>query len=66
MSDSGKMKEAEAEAAKPSFDFSGKRVLVTGATKGIGRAIAGYLARCGASVVAWGRDSGELAEVSDR
>ncbi|SAK47169.1 short chain dehydrogenase [Caballeronia fortuita] len=45
---------------KTEFDFSGKRVLVTGASSGIGRACAQTLARCGAHVVAAGRDAAAL------
>ncbi|WP_250535188.1 SDR family oxidoreductase [Caballeronia sp. AZ10_KS36] len=45
---------------KTDFDFSGKRVLVTGASSGIGRACAQTLARCGAHVVAAGRDAAAL------
>ncbi|WP_250475645.1 SDR family oxidoreductase [Caballeronia sp. GAFFF1] len=45
---------------KTEFDFSGKRVLVTGASSGIGRACAQTLARCGARVVAAGRDTAAL------
>lgn len=44
-----------------SKEFSGKRALVTGATKGIGRAIADLLHAMGATLVASGRDAGELA-----
>lgn len=44
-------------------DFSGQRWLVTGATGGIGRAIAlGAVAR-GATVVAFARDGGKLADL---
>jgi NAD(P)-dependent dehydrogenase (short-subunit alcohol dehydrogenase family) len=45
---------------KTEFDFSGKRVLVTGASSGIGRACAQTLTRCGAHVVAAGRDAAAL------
>ncbi|WP_144109511.1 SDR family NAD(P)-dependent oxidoreductase [Paraburkholderia sp. BCC1886] len=38
------------------FAFTGRKILVTGATSGIGRACAIYLAGCGAYVIATGRD----------
>ncbi|WP_310718146.1 SDR family NAD(P)-dependent oxidoreductase, partial [Burkholderia multivorans] len=42
------------------FDFSGARVLVTGASSGIGRACAVALAQAGAHVVAAARDMAAL------
>ncbi len=42
------------------MDFSGRRVLVTGAGKGIGRAVARMLAAHGALVVALSRDQADL------
>jgi L-xylulose reductase len=45
--------------------FAGERILVTGATKGIGRATAKLLASRGATVVAFGRDEGDLASLAD-
>jgi len=45
---------------KTRFDFSGARVLVTGASSGIGRACAVALAHAGARVVAAGRDAAAL------
>ncbi|NIE61007.1 MULTISPECIES: SDR family oxidoreductase [unclassified Burkholderia] len=45
---------------KTRFDFGGSRVLVTGASSGIGRACAVALAQAGAQVVAAGRDVAAL------
>ncbi len=44
----------------PSFRLAGKRVLITGASKGIGRHAAVTLAEAGADVFLSGRDEGEL------
>jgi len=45
-----------------SYDLSGRVVVVTGATSGLGRTIAESAARCGASVVLWGRSSTRIEQ----
>lgn len=44
-----------------SHDFTGKRILVTGAGKGIGRETVQLLTRCGARLIALGRNPADLA-----
>jgi NAD(P)-dependent dehydrogenase (short-subunit alcohol dehydrogenase family) len=46
------------------FNFAGKTVLVTGATKGIGRDISLAFAGAGADICATGRNTGELDSLS--
>ncbi len=47
------------------MSLAGRRILVTGATQGIGRATALRLARAGALVIAFGRDRTALAALRD-
>src|SRR4051795_3997270 len=48
------------------FDLTGKRVLVTGSSQGIGFALAQGLAEHGAEIVLNGRDAGKLAAASTK
>ncbi|WP_307437680.1 SDR family oxidoreductase [Labrys monachus] len=47
------------------MEFAGERIVVTGATKGIGRATALLLAKRGANVVAVGRDRNDLESLAE-
>lgn len=49
----------------PSFDLTGKKALVTGATKGLGRDAAIALAHAGAELFLTGRNEDELAECAE-
>jgi NAD(P)-dependent dehydrogenase (short-subunit alcohol dehydrogenase family) len=44
------------------FDLSGRKALVTGASRGLGRQMAGALARAGADLVITARDASSLAD----
>lgn len=45
------------------INFKGKRVLVTGAGKGIGREISVLLSKCGATVIALSRSQEDLDDL---
>ncbi|WMY08880.1 SDR family oxidoreductase [Paraburkholderia phenoliruptrix] len=47
------------------FDFSGRSILVTGASSGIGRATVEMLCACGADIVAAARNANELARLAE-
>ncbi len=58
-------KDANGKDNLPSFSLAGKKALVTGATKGLGRHAAVALAHAGADVFLTGRDEEELADCAD-
>ncbi len=55
-------KSSDGPAPRLTVDLANQVALVTGASRGIGRATAVALARCGARVACVGRDTGKLAE----
>ena len=48
-----------------SYNLAGRTVVVTGATSGLGRCMSETLARCGATVVLWGRSDAKARQVRD-
>ena len=48
------------------MDMKGKTVLITGSTDGVGRYVAGELAKQGAHVLIHGRDAGRAKAVDRR
>jgi NAD(P)-dependent dehydrogenase (short-subunit alcohol dehydrogenase family) len=59
------MRRAGDTVSMPSDALIGRRVVVTGASRGIGREVAGHLAELGARLVLVARDSGRLETVRD-
>ena len=47
------------------FDLTGTRALVTGGSAGLGLGMARGLARAGADIALWGRDSAKLGRAAD-
>ena len=59
----GKPSPARPLGTRPDKPLAGRVIIVTGASRGIGRAIALRLARDGAKIVLTARDAAKLAEV---
>ena len=59
-------KSAQAAKVSSPFDLTGRIVLVTGASRGLGAALAYALAAAGADVILWGRDTRALAHQARR
>jgi NAD(P)-dependent dehydrogenase (short-subunit alcohol dehydrogenase family) len=57
--------ERTADVQRPNFSLDGKVAVITGASRGIGRAVAAALAQSGAAVALLGRDELALAATSD-
>ncbi len=55
---------ADARVEAQASSLVGKRVLITGSTRGIGRALASGFARCGASVIVHGRHGADARAVA--
>jgi NAD(P)-dependent dehydrogenase (short-subunit alcohol dehydrogenase family)/ribosome-associated toxin RatA of RatAB toxin-antitoxin module len=53
---------AASQPANPALDFTGKKILITGGTRGIGRSIVLAFARAGASVVTCYRNDASAAD----
>lgn len=47
------------------YDLAGRTIVITGATSGLGRCMSETLARCGATVVLWGRSETKTLQVRD-
>ena len=56
---------AQAWRRRPDYDFSGKSVVVTGGSRGLGLILARELADAGARVTIVARDAGELARAAE-